>query len=731
MFSLLWTLHNVWSVVTCGNGRPPCAKIAPVETTMNSCPACGQAVPANARFCGACGHQSAELAGHAALIGKTIANRYRIQRVIAEGGMGIVYEAEQSMGERVRKVAIKTLLPDLSQDPVVVSRFHRECSVVASLEHPNTVRVYDFGTTEDGTLYIAMEFVGGRQLGDVIAEGPMPLSRCMGILEQTALALEEAHGQGIVHRDLKPDNLVLCERAGLHDFVKVLDFGIAKRSSAGGRHDTKLTQQGMVLGTPPYMSPEQFSGEVLDRTSDIYSLGIIFYEMVNGKLPFEADTPWMWAHQHMTVAPAPFKVAVPADVERVVTAALSKVRTGRPPTAIDFFRRLQVAAGTIHAERSRIAPTSAIAMPGSMTPEITDVANRSRAVRTEPSMFREAPGEPSCGDASTAVGATAPPTTEPGGAEATSFAFSPTGTEPGARRLSPIHGTRVDPRLDQYGSAPLPAALASPAATPPILRNTSRRASRATLLVTVIGTTALGAIGGLGWWVAAGRGLTDEPPPQPTNVVDLSPAIELVPESTLAAPVISKTSQPVDAALDHHTVAAAGTPKPTPSTSGPTATSPSPVASTPPTAPTPITPPPTNPLPFPLPITLPSGFTLPGLPQLPPVTPPTAATTVPPPTPQAATPTATAASMQNCAQATSLAASDLDAAVTQCELCESAVGRSAANPTRSQISAIAAARAQALAQQGNCAEANRVVQTVARIGVDRPARIAAKRGGCP
>ena len=301
-----------------------------------------------ARFCANCGALMPTNTEAAAdpMIGQLIGGRYRITGVLGEGGMGIVYVGEQQMGSTVRKVAIKTLHQHLSKDPSVLARFHRECGTVAQLEHPNTIKFYDFGSTADGTLYIAMEFVHGKPLADAIQHGPMSPERVIKIMRQVCGALDEAHMQGIIHRDLKPDNIILADRAGESDFVKVLDFGIAARTeSADAAKEQKLTQQGMVLGTPPYMSPEQFTGKALDSRSDIYSLGVMAYEMLAGRLPFDADTPWQWATQHMTVQPIPFEVSAPAKnipdgMRKAILRALSKHKEDRQPTAREFFAEL-------------------------------------------------------------------------------------------------------------------------------------------------------------------------------------------------------------------------------------------------------------------------------------------------------------------------------------------------------------------------------------------------------
>ena len=221
-----------------------------------NCPVCNHSNVESARFCAHCGVLMGQPAGEGrGLIGQVLGGRYLVARVIGEGGMGVVYEAEQRLGAHTRKVAIKTLHPALSRDHIQVSRFFRECGVVAQLEHPNTVRIYDFGEGPDQTLYIAMEYVHGRPLSEAIGEGPMSIERVKNIARQVCGALQEAHGFGIVHRDLKPDNIVLSERASEPDFVKLLDFGIATNVGVDAATQTKLTQQGVVLGTPSYMSP--------------------------------------------------------------------------------------------------------------------------------------------------------------------------------------------------------------------------------------------------------------------------------------------------------------------------------------------------------------------------------------------------------------------------------------------------------------------------------------------
>ncbi len=280
------------------------------------------------------------------LVGIVVAGKYRIVKQLGEGGMGCVYLAEQQLGSTTRKVALKTLHKHLSHDPAIKARFDREAGTVAALEHPNTIQVYDFGAMEDGTLYLVMEFVQGRSVADILEkDGPMPPARVENILRQVCGSLAEAHGHGIVHRDLKPDNVVLCERAGQKDWVEVLDFGIAKRSSEHDPNEAKLTQQGMVLGTPPYMSPEQFTGQPVDLRSDIYALGVMTYEMLVGKYPFEANTAWEWASKHMTEAPRPIETQalgqhVPAKMRDAIKRALEKNKDDRFNSVTEFYEAL-------------------------------------------------------------------------------------------------------------------------------------------------------------------------------------------------------------------------------------------------------------------------------------------------------------------------------------------------------------------------------------------------------
>ncbi len=279
------------------------------------------------------------------LLGQPIVGgKYRILSVLGEGGMGKVYLGEQKLGSAVRKVAIKTLQPDLAQDPQIVARFHRETETVIQLEHPNTIKFYDFGELPDGKLFVAMEYIQGESLAHVIARGALPPARVEHILQQMCGSLGEAHEHGIVHRDLKPENVILTQKGARGDFVKVLDFGIAKHNEADDAQSAKLTRQGMVLGTPPYMSPEQFTGQALKPSSDLYSLAIMTYEMLTGSLPYTANTPWEWATRHLTGQPTPFEAhpngsSIPPRQKAAVMRALARNAAERPQTATEFLQQ--------------------------------------------------------------------------------------------------------------------------------------------------------------------------------------------------------------------------------------------------------------------------------------------------------------------------------------------------------------------------------------------------------
>jgi serine/threonine-protein kinase len=258
-----------------------------------------------------------------------------------------------------------------NSDEVKVSISHGMPCLPNAEQRRRAIKVYDFGQTNTGELYIAMELLTGRSLEKVLEQdGALVPERADKILGQICGSLQEAHEKGIVHRDLKPANIQLLTRAGEDDYVKVLDFGIAKKNEPASKQDQKLTRQGTILGTPPYMSPEQFKGGELDARSDIYSLGVMAYEMLSGRLPFEADTPWQWATQHMTAQPFPFETIpmaanVPPKMKTAVMRALSKDREKRQQTVKEFYEESTL--GAVRMSMLGMAPRTSSDLPQSGT----------------------------------------------------------------------------------------------------------------------------------------------------------------------------------------------------------------------------------------------------------------------------------------------------------------------------------------------------------------------------
>ena len=271
-----------------------------------------------------------EVAPSDPLLGTVVADRYQVQALIGRGGMGAVYRAEHVHMKKV--MALKILHPAMSLNAEVVARFEREAVAAGRLRHPGIVTATDFGDLGDGSFYLALEFVDGKSLSDVLAKtGALDEERAMGIAYQMTLALSAAHAEGIIHRDLKPDNVMLVRTDDEEDFVKVLDFGIAKMQSEEGVPQG-LTRAGLVFGTPEYMSPEQAMGHDADGRSDIYAVGVILYEMLAGRSPFHADTVTAMLTAQITEPPPPL-ASVSPPLAALVVRLLEKEPQKRPTTA--------------------------------------------------------------------------------------------------------------------------------------------------------------------------------------------------------------------------------------------------------------------------------------------------------------------------------------------------------------------------------------------------------------
>src|ERR1700733_13864013 len=284
-------------------------------------------------------------------IGRDILDgQFQVLQKIGSGGMGAVYKALQPAMNRM--VGVKILHPKLANRKDLVSRFRREARAMSHLNHPNTVKVYLYGELDDGSLYIVMEYLEGRNLNQVVRkDGPLPVERAIPVLIQVCGALQEAHLQGIVHRDLKPENIFVSTNGGLKDYPKVLDFGLAKVTERELRPGSiMLTQEGMVFGTPEFMSPEQAQGKTLDPRSDIYSLATILYEVLTGKLPFDAKTPMEYIQAHVQKPPILLDERIPgkkfpAGLGNALLRALEKGPEKRYGSAAEFAQALKPYAG--------------------------------------------------------------------------------------------------------------------------------------------------------------------------------------------------------------------------------------------------------------------------------------------------------------------------------------------------------------------------------------------------
>ncbi len=328
---------------------------------MLQCPRCGRQFPNDVLVCPS-DHSPLQADATIAdvpidpLIGRTFDGKYRLDEILGGGGMGTVYRATHLLIDR--PVALKVLSQRFVGDQTAQQRFRREARAAGRMQHPNAVTVTDFGATEDGYLYIVMELLEGRTLRDLLAhEAPLDPARAVSIMLQTCAAVGAAHDAGLIHRDLKPANIFIEQRPNLPAVVKVLDFGVAK--FVVEEHDddyNTLTQVGAIIGTPRYMSPEQCSGAAaLTPASDVYSLGIILYEMLAGVSPFNAETPLGVALKQVSEAPQSLREivsSIPPELERVVLHALAKNPQQRPQNANDFRRELHATADDLGLEHS-------------------------------------------------------------------------------------------------------------------------------------------------------------------------------------------------------------------------------------------------------------------------------------------------------------------------------------------------------------------------------------------
>lgn len=376
-------------------GEPATVDVSDIVLKERACPSCGRPNPTDARFCAGCGHrfrgeEAEPEPEHIAdpLLGRTIADRYRIDQVIGRGGMGIVYRVEHV---RIGKMmAMKLLHGELARDKDVVKRFRREADAVSKLDHQNTVQVFDFGRSE-GLMYLVMELLAGKDLGVIVElERALPFERVARIATQIAGSVAQAHARGIVHRDLKPENVRILADGAEPDFVKVMDFGLAKLRENEEASSASITRAGLIVGTPYYMAPEQIRGEATDPRTDVYALGALMYKCLAGVPPFWASTPVGVLTKHLTDAVIPPSektirpdIPIPKEAEAIVLRAMEKDPRARHESMDELRSEL---LSWLRSRGEDTAPFSLdrVARPTALPYEVTDSGRRVQvATRTE------------------------------------------------------------------------------------------------------------------------------------------------------------------------------------------------------------------------------------------------------------------------------------------------------------------------------------------------------------
>jgi serine/threonine protein kinase len=449
---------------------------------MSTCPTCGTQYARNVRLCPRDGTVLAAEPAQDTRVGQVLDAKYRLDSRLSSGGMGTVYKATHLMLGKT--VAVKLINPELVTSPEIVRRFQREARAAGNLNHPNIAAAYDLGQTQDGTLYIAMEFVNGPSLKDVIRRtGPIEQQRIVAILGQVASALSLAHRHNIIHRDLKPHNIMLATDEAGREVAKLLDFGIAKTFDEAATQ--QLTTTGFAIGTPQYMAPEQAAGKPVDARSDLYSLGVVLYEMLVGEVPFnDPSTPAVLV-KHMTEVPAqpsrrrPDLHIAPA-VEAVALKCLEKDPAARIQTADEFARALTQAAsadstpsaaattvlvppGATSAPTVPASPSAAtLILPDAKTP----AAAANAASHTATTQLDEAGQQTTKADLRPVTPPTPvrPASIDPPAASVSRGSDLPTSDLPIMRRTDPVQPAAA--ASSPSSPAPLPQAAAPLAATP-------------------------------------------------------------------------------------------------------------------------------------------------------------------------------------------------------------------------------------------------------------------------
>jgi len=322
-------------------------------------------------------------------VGEVVDGKMTILGKLGQGGMGGVFKAWQhSIG---RDIAVKLLRRELSNDARIVRRFLQEALAAQKLNHPHVVTLFDFGQSDTGELYMTMELLEGHDIGELLQSGgPMKPDRAVMLMEQVCDALHHAHENGVVHRDVKPDNVFVVSGVGrAGEFVKMLDFGIAKLTHADSVEN--LTRTGVVCGTPAYMSPEQALGETVDRRTDVYSMGVMLYELLEGKRPFDGASAHHVMVAHVDAQVPPFKRPVPRALQAAVHRALAKKREDRQESALalrDELRDACAGAGYHGFENSEMPTRQISQMSDADRAAVPTVRSEDIVTRQEPSSTR-------------------------------------------------------------------------------------------------------------------------------------------------------------------------------------------------------------------------------------------------------------------------------------------------------------------------------------------------------
>ena len=492
---------------------------------MPHCPTCEQVLDTGMEFCPADGtrlvEDTPEGDGGDPLVGTLLQGRYRMEECIGQGGMGVVYRAVQVNIDR--DVAVKLLTIEAGKREDTVRRFANEAKVISRLRSPNTLKLIDFGKTDDGRLFCVMEFLAGAPLDAVLESGSIGPARTLDVLVQVCDSLAEAHAEGIVHRDLKPANLFV-ERVGAKEVVKVLDFGIARVNS-----QTSHTATGMVFGTPAYMSPEQAQGKKVDHRSDLYSVGVIAWECLVGRPPFEAETPVSLLLKHVTDVPDRISalsppVTIVPELDDLVARLLAKEPDDRPQSAEELQQEVisiyQALPADLKPERSGMFRSAAAAGITGQTAAITgSMTLDAGGIRSSPS----SPISPAVG-VMAAAASTPPPSHAP--------ASTPTPSSPSLQAPAPGSGGFDEIGDDSGGSRTRIWVVATAAA----------------LLLAVGGIAAALSGGGGAKPAAAGDGSNEDGAPSAeTGTGPAAPTVAApnAPASPAPAPAVPAKAKPV------------------------------------------------------------------------------------------------------------------------------------------------------------------------------------------